>query len=173
MEETPIPARRIRLLGGLHIETAAGAQRLTSRKAIQLLAYLALHSNAPQSREVLADQLWPAVAPDRSRPSLSDAVYRLRQALGPTSLITADDRIALNPQDLWVDVWAFEQHLALKTPTTLRQAVDLYRGDLLPELSDDWLLPPRVALREKYLAALFELGHLLEQSQDFAAALEA
>ena len=173
MKDMPPPAHRIRLLGGLHIETAAGAQRLASRRAIQLLAYLALHAHVPQSREVLADQLWPASTPDRARPNLSDAVYRLKQALSPTNLITADDRIALNPQALWVDVWAFEQHCTAPTLTSLRQAFDLYRGDLLPELYDDWLLPPRVALREKYLTALFELGHLLEQSQDFAAALEA
>jgi hypothetical protein len=46
-------------------------------------------------------------------------------------------------------VWAFSNWRNALT-TSLNQAVALYRGDLLPEIYDDWVLPQRVELHEQF-----------------------
>lgn len=155
--------RRVRLLGALRVEEAGQFIRIPGGKAGSLFAFLVLQPHTPHPREVLADWLWPDAPPNRVRRNLSDLLYRLRQALGPNWLAVDADRVGLQAgPDLWVDVWAFESLSAANDPASLKQAVSLYRGDLLPEKYDDWLLPRRVSLREKYLACLLSLGRLAE-----------
>jgi DNA-binding SARP family transcriptional activator/tetratricopeptide (TPR) repeat protein len=122
------------------------------------LAFLLLYPHLPHTREYLADLLWPDAPPDRVRRNFSDTLYRLRQRLGDAWLRVEPDTVALNTSaGLWVDVWEFEQLLQAGDLTTLTQAVELYTGDLLPEIYDDWILTRRVNLREQYLAALEKL----------------
>ncbi len=53
----------------------------------------------------------------------------------------------------------------------IAQAVGLYKGDLAPEISQDWILPRRVLLREGYFSGLIKLGRAAEKSQQFEQAL--
>ena len=46
-------------------------------------------------------------------------------------------------------------------------AVSLYRGDLLPGNYDDWIIPYRETLRQRFLGALEKLIRLLEQAGDY------
>ncbi|NJN98449.1 MAG: hypothetical protein HC875_32350, partial [Anaerolineales bacterium] len=150
--------RHIWLLGALRVEATAGPIPISGSKVQSLLAFLLLHPHLPHTREYLADLLWPDAPPNRVRRNFSDTLYRLRQRLGEAWLLVEPDTVALNPSaDLWVDVWEFEQLLQAGDLTTLTRAVELYSGDLLPEIYDDWILTRRVNLRERYLAALEKL----------------
>jgi len=158
-------SRRIWLFGALRIADAEQSISIPSGNAQNLFTFLAL-SPGYHTRERLADLLWPEASPERIRRYISNLIYRLRQILGDDWLIVQDEHIALRTgSDLWVDAWEFESLLALTDPEATRQAVILYRGDLLPENYADWLLPHRVALREKYLAALRQLANVAEDGQ--------
>jgi DNA-binding SARP family transcriptional activator len=164
--------RRIRLLGSLRVDDAAGPRDVPGQKLQSLLTYLALHSDAPVSRELLADLLAPDETPTRSRRLLSDSLYRLQKCLGPGWLAVERETVALHQaNELWVDVWAFDRLAAREEIAELQQAIKLYGGDLAPELYDDWLLPERELRRNAYLAALELLGARYEQQGDLPQAL--
>ncbi len=85
-------------------------------------------------------------------------------------------------QTAWtLDVQDFERAIAqaehTQNPTAMRQAltqaVDLYRGDLLPSCYDEWILPERDRLRQAFFKALERLIVLLEEERDDEAAISA
>lgn len=164
--------QRIRLFGALQIDATVGSIRLGGSKVQSLLAFLLLHPHTPHTREYLADLLWPDATPQRVRRNFSDTLYRLRQALGEHWLRIEPDKVALNhPTNLWVDIWEFQQRLTTDDPAALTQATELYLGDLLPEIYDDWILPWRVNLREQYLTALEKLVELQQHQHNLVQAL--
>ncbi len=150
---------RIHLLGTLRVQDARGPRPLTGSKSQSLLAYLVLHPRVPHRRETLADLLAPDAPPDRVRRNLSDTLYRLQKALGRRWLNIEADTIALQVDDgLWVDVWEFDRLAPSQHDADLQKAVDLYAGDLLPEIYDDWILAEREFRRSQYLSALETLS---------------
>jgi len=174
--DVPAPrndTRRAWLLGGLRIEHAGRPVSLPRGKPRQLLARLLLVPGAALTREQLTEALWPEAAPDRGGRYLSSALYRLRQALGDAWLEAAEGRVAVRAApDLWVDAREFEllaQHASL---TQWAQAIALYTGDLLPEIYDDWVLLPRLALRELYLRLLRQCGARAAAEGQWPAAAE-
>src|SRR5439155_13649228 len=55
----------------------------------------------------------------------------------------------------------------------LRQAVDLYRGELLPGYYEEWVLGEQRRLAERYVAAQRRLARLLEEAGELDPALHA
>lgn len=114
---------RIRMFGAFQVQDAEGIVSVPSSRSRGLLAYLLLSPDVPHLCEVVADQLWPEDPPDRVLRNFSDALYRLRQALGPAWFVVEGDTVALERQPgLWVDVWAFEELSAASDPPALQQA---------------------------------------------------
>ena len=76
-----------------------------------------------------------------------------------------------NPaNDCWIDIVEFDR-LSEEIDTADR-AVDLYTGDLLPEIYDDWLEFDRKRLRNQHLANLSDLAEHNRISGDLSSALE-
>ena len=166
MQEHSLSARKVYLFGAMHIEDQHGAIALPSGNTQTLFAYLVL-SPGKHSREHLADLFWPDAPPDRTGRYFSNLIYRLRQSLGEAWLEILDEHIALQTgQGLWVDVMEFEASFDRGNLNAIQQALALYQGDLLPEIYADWILPRRVALREKYLSALSRLAQAAEADHD-------
>jgi non-specific serine/threonine protein kinase len=98
--------------------------------------------------------------------------------MGVRYLASDDESLVLCPGgDLWVDVDAFEQAVAIarraKEPVTYKAALDLYRGDLLPEdRYEEWTEGRRLELRQLYLALLVELAELHEELHEHELAIE-
>src|SRR5262249_17846710 len=109
-------------------------------------------------------------------------ILRLRKAFDPVqSLPLLADRgsVCLDRAAVAVDVQAFEELIAEKTPQALASAVSLYRGDLLDGLEigdpafEEWLLAERQRLRglaQEALATLLE-SHLAGGDRDRAGAV--
>jgi predicted ATPase/DNA-binding SARP family transcriptional activator len=180
----PVKLLRIRLLGEFSLVyddqpvTTVNTARLQS-----LLAYLLLHRARHLRRSVLAGLLDPDAPEARARHALSHAIWQLRRSL-PDLIESDHDSVGLSPAvTLWVDALEFErlaaphiQETAGTSPEAcadLRQAVQLYRGDLLEGLYDDWLLVERERLHELYLQALESLARLEQAAGRYQAALEA
>ncbi len=141
-----------------------------SPRVQSLCAYLALHQAEPVDRRRLAFLLWPQVPESAARRNLRQYLHRLRQFLQPVdvsgSLIVVDSMtITFDPQRLlWIDAREFMDQLRraedLQGPArlaALRSAVDLYRGDLLQNLYDDWCRAEQERFRQMYEYALHTL----------------
>ncbi len=155
----------IRLFGSFqHIDSE---RPLVQAKARALLIYLLLFPDQAHPREKLADLLWPEAAPEQGRRWLSNALYELRQSLGEC-VVAGEGTVRLPRRSGWqVDVWAFDQLTQVTDTPALQLAIDLYVGDLVPEIYDDWVITPRLARRETYLATLEMLTeHLMSHHPD-------
>ena len=169
-EDRSIAARswHVQTLGALRVDAGHGLQPLAREGPRRLLAFLVLNRAVPVSRERLVDVLWPEAPIAQGRRRLADAVYQLRRALPPGALQVSGDLLGLRA-DLAVDCWAFND-LADGSLSSLRAAVTMYTGDLLPEIYDDWVHGPRAAAQERLLHCLERLAEA-EAAGDEAAAL--
>lgn len=178
-----IPVLHIRLLGNFRL--ASGETSVTDfdfPRLQSLLAYLLLHRDTPQSRSRLAFQLWPDSTDAQAHTNLRNVLFRLRQALPNADAFLHSDRqyIRWSFDAAWtLDVLEFEQalqqaeqsHDIVSARSALELAVTLYRGDLLPDCYDEWILPERDRLRQAYLGALYRLTNILEREGDYTAAI--
>src|SRR5215218_8550930 len=95
---------RVRLLGGLALESAGGPIGVpASRPARELLAWLALNPGA-HPRFELAQRFWPDVPEASARASLRTTLHELRRALGDEAAHLRVDRERVGLADVWVDV---------------------------------------------------------------------
>jgi DNA-binding SARP family transcriptional activator len=148
---------RFSLLGRVEMRRYESVLHLPSRKALALLAYLALQPGEFQPRDKLAALLWGDTPHARARHSLRQALATIRGTLGdmhPPALAERGDTVALDAASVDVDVTRFERLAASTDPEALTQAALLYRGDLAEGLAvsepvfEEWLLTERVRLRE-------------------------
>jgi predicted ATPase/DNA-binding SARP family transcriptional activator len=178
---------RIEMLGGLRaIHPDRVITRFRSQKAGSLLAYLAFFPHQAHSREQLIEVLWPETDLDWARDKLRVALYSLRRQLEPPgvasgAVITADRRsVQLNPAAVGTDVAQFEAALRSADRTnciadrcqSLHEAVELYRGPLLPTCFEAWVMPEQQRLSGLFFHAITQLVHLLEQEGELLQALD-
>lgn len=170
------------LLGSFQLTYGTTAVSLPSRATAKtLLAYLLLHQTQTHTRAQLADLLASDVSEEQARRVLSRALWHIRQSLPIPLLEREGERITLSPEiPLRLDVTEFSDlvnpHLLSpqlndKAAAALQKAVSLYRGELLSEFYDDWLLLRRELLREKYLHALWLLSKWEKENGRFQSAL--
>ncbi|MBI1729004.1 AAA family ATPase [Candidatus Acetothermia bacterium] len=175
---------QLRFLGKTRIDDAKGQpMQLATRKTEQVLAYLWLKREAPQSRERMAVLFWPDSSEEKARASLRNAIFELNKKI-PTSedeplILTTRTTAQFNRKtSYWMDVEEFEKLLksAEDSPQgaaipPLREAVALYHGDFLEESYDDWVLEARDYFRELYLNALRHLVRACKEQEDYPQAI--
>ncbi|HXO17565.1 MAG TPA: AAA family ATPase, partial [Candidatus Dormibacteraeota bacterium] len=165
----------IRLLGHLEVAVEGEPFRFaTPRKSLQVLAYLLLHRAAPVSREYLAFLLYPddeeGTARAKLRATLKDMQRSLPQPADRYVYVDAEKLAWNSHADVWLDVDAFTA--ASNDRSRLGEAIDLYRGDLLPEIYDEWLDAIRERYRNAYLRCLAERVSESRRNADLALAIE-
>ncbi|HSK88901.1 MAG TPA: BTAD domain-containing putative transcriptional regulator [Anaerolineales bacterium] len=107
----------------------------------------------------------------KARGSLRKALTFLRKNFTGDIILSDPENVQLNPAvSLWVDVLEFERqaHNFLTDPSAEPTTIDidLYRGDLLCEFFDEWILPLREHYRSLYLDVLLrDVENLRSQSQ--------
>src|SRR6266481_6365807 len=122
-----------RMLGTLHLTDAAGHEvkgLLTRSHRLALLAYLA--ASTPRRfhrRDSLLALFWPELDQEHARAALRQALHVVRDALGADAVASrGDEEIGLDCDQVSCDVVAFERAVDREQ---FREALDLYRGDLL------------------------------------------
>lgn len=101
---------------------------LSQPKRAALLCYLAVaRPQGFHARDVLLALFWPESDRRRARSSLRKALHFLRRHLGKRAILSSGDALGLG-SDIWCDAAAFDR--ALEQGDS-REALDLYRGDLL------------------------------------------
>jgi DNA-binding SARP family transcriptional activator len=151
----------------------------------KMLAALALHRR-PMPRAVLAELLWPELAPHRPRANLRSVMWRLPSAA--RGLVGEHgDCLQLAPDvEVDVDVVVDRCLRVVHAPTdpkswTAADASAVRWGfadedllvDLLPTWDDDWVLVDRARLRQLRLHALEALADLLVRSGRLGEAVDA
>ena len=165
------------LLGAPRIECDGEPIQVDTRKAIALLAYLAV-TRERHRRDALVNLLWPESDRSHGRAALRRTLSALRGALAGECLETDRETVALNPDaEIWLDVDLFHHHLnecrthghpaAEVCPAclvSLEAAVSLHRGDFLTGFGlrdslnfDDWQFFQTEALRREQVDALRRL----------------
>jgi len=133
-----------------------------------LLARLALQPQRRHAREELIELLWPGVDLDVGRNRLRQVLSTLRRLLEPPevppySVLNADRQtIGLTADAVSCDVREFEQFLR---QGAISQALDCYRGDLLPGFLDEWVEDERTRLSALYERALARGGVAVEKQR--------
>ena len=156
------------LLGTFRIERNAQSIVLSTRKVESLLAFLLLHPH-PHPREKLATLFWGDTLDDQARISLRVALSTLRRELGDDILLADRETIQLNPQiPFCLDVAEFCR-LVNDDP---QSALELYRGDLMPDFYDEWILQEREQFAALYLDARLRLIQLARSEGRYHRAIE-
>ena len=172
----------IGLLGGFHLTSASGTTAtLGTSRPEKLLAYLLLRNGTPQPRRRLAFLFWPDSAEGQAQTNLRRELHRLRRLLPQTEglILVEDHLLGLRPGAASSDVERFDREIDTARRRGgeaelegLRRAVEIYRGELLPEFYDDWVLEERERLHERYVGGLERICELLEQGDRLNEALE-
>lgn len=175
MSARVITTTRLSLLGSFALEVNGEAVRLPTRKAEALLAFLALHPGV-QNRERLAALFWGDSPDELARRSLRTALSALRKELGEDFMLTDRETVQLNPQfSLWVDVYELAQQakalLSANHHSTTAINIDLYRGDLLQDFYDEWVLEEREHYRQSFINALNHFTQSLKTQGEYLRAI--
>ncbi len=156
---------RIELLGGfaaLVDGEAVPARAWRLKKARELVKLLALAPNHRLHREQAMDVFWREKDPEAAANNLHQAVHVARRLLGPDAIELRDELLRLHAE---VDVEQFERAASsarrAATPSTYRDALSLYRGELLPENRyEDWAQERRSELAQLHADLAAELAEL-------------
>ena len=143
-------------------------------KTLPLWAYLLLHQDTAVKRDTVAFSLWPDVAESKARGNLRRHLHRLQQALptradGQPWIIRKRKTIQWNMKDTWTDVSSFTH---LITQERYQEAIDLYSGDLLPDMDEEWVMPIRHELQQTYLQVLMRLMSQAYENKYIAEAIQ-
>src|SRR5688572_16446236 len=179
----PVSTLTLQVLGSFHVRDASGCEvRIASRKGRALLAYLALRPGETHRRDRLANLLWEDADEELARTSLRQALAALRKSLpsGAQGALLADtESVGIDPALLNSDIQAFRNSLLAGTRTSLQEAINHYRGDLLDGFDarstafDEWLSSERNSLRKQMSEALHRLTDLCMAAEDNDGALTA
>jgi serine/threonine-protein kinase len=122
---------RLITLGGLALtrDGAPYAGAAAQRRRLALLAVLAASGSTGSSRDKLLGLLWPdSPEEDQARHALNQALFQIRQALGPECVTSAGTALALNPEVVSSDIAEFDQASADRA---MEKAAALYQGPFL------------------------------------------
>ncbi len=140
-----------------------------------LLCYLLLNRQRSHYREQIAAIFWEEYPAHVARKYLRNSIWKMRKMLQSSGapdneyLSVENGGISFISSSCYrLDIEAFEakvlpcqdiagQQLTLSQITCLEEAVDLYTGDLLEGIYEDWCLYDRERLRLLYLNALSKL----------------
>ncbi|MCZ3390141.1 MAG: AAA family ATPase [Actinomycetia bacterium] len=155
---------RLRLFGAPELSVAGSPITFDTRKALALIAYLAV-TGRPQRRESLAALLWPESDQSRARASLRRTLSAAA-GVGPALLIGRGE-IELDRSESWIDVVEFEALAASDEAISLRRAAELAPDPFLAGFSlrdsaefDDWSAATSDRLRERLVSVLSRVADI-------------
>jgi serine/threonine protein kinase len=153
-----------RILGPLEVSAGDGALKVGGPKQRAVLAHLILRANRRVPADLLIDGLWGEEPPETAKNTLQTYVYRLRQLLGEDRIGTGVGGYVLRAEPEEIDAARFEAMVRAgkaqlqtdpsKAAAALSEALTLWRGSPLSDLSDEPSLRGEIArLEELHLSA--------------------
>jgi DNA-binding SARP family transcriptional activator len=171
----------IRVLGPLQVQVDDAILRVDTRKALAIVALLAV-DRRPYARDELAAMFWPEADDEAARSALRRTISVLKAALGDRWLRVDRSTVALAPHGdgVWLDLAALDESASRGDREGLDAAAALARGPFLAGFSlrdspdfDDWRATRAVAVERQVLEVLDRLASAAEAAGDGAAAVTA
>jgi LuxR family transcriptional regulator, maltose regulon positive regulatory protein len=166
---------RIHVLGRFRLLTGDAPIAIPPRlrKPQELLQALIAFGGTDVSPGVLIDALWADSEGDAAYHALESALHRLRRLLGARDAVRMEGgKVSLNRDQLWVDMWEFEEELQRphdpKAPDIERigRLRHLYHGDFLQhETERSWVLKARQEMRDRLLCAIRDTARACENAR--------
>lgn len=161
----------VRLLGAVEARAAGQPLALGPPKQRAVFAALAVDAGRPVRVETLVDRVWEDPPPAEARNALYAHIMRIRRLLDRAAeldgsaarldrrpagyLLELDsDRVDLHRFQRLVDQARDGRYDDTQRVTLLRQALDLWRGDPVADLSGGWFARLRDGLQQHRLAAV-------------------
>ncbi|MBV8370800.1 MAG: hypothetical protein JO036_17950 [Candidatus Eremiobacteraeota bacterium] len=144
----------------------------------ELLQYLVAYPNGFASREALAEAFWPELSIDeignRLHLAASGARASLRAVLGDVDPIRCvEGAYGWNPAlTVASDVTRFTACYADGSPAAMREAIDIYGGELFANDRSEWIVPLRVRYASAYVTMLERLARHALSNEDHAGSLD-
>jgi DNA-binding SARP family transcriptional activator len=166
---------RVSVLGPLTITGAKRSRRGLRARALELIAYLALHPR-PVPRDGLLEAFWPSEDPRRTRPRLRQAVRDARRLLGD-AIVGEHGSYWLDRAAVDVDLDELERLFAAKKAAEPEHAqaltestLGLFRGEPLAGADYTWSETKLASLRATFVSLLEQVArHRLEDGEPGAA----
>ncbi|MHB8842038.1 MAG: AfsR/SARP family transcriptional regulator, partial [Candidatus Aquicultor sp.] len=192
VQETGVPVVHINCLGDFRVfvnGVEIPPSQWKTKKAENLYKFL-IADRRQHLKEKVIEELWPESDPKLGDGSLRMALTHVRKALGlndsaSESVILNRGIIYLNPEiEIYTDYELFTAiaRSALEDTDTdnpaivelLEQAIELYRGDFLPDnIYDDWSTDLRAQLHQLYLQILLKQVESYRQRGKLTPAIQA
>ncbi len=180
----------IRLFGPMEVRFGTGVlEQFPTYDSRALFAFLLLHRDRLHSRESLTNTFWSDQPERHGRKCLRMNLWRLHRILEPvgtrrgTYLVLTSDGLGFNAASkYWLDVEEFQRRLrAAKNPPgpdltpaqvqLLKEAEDIYRGNLLEGMDEEWCFREREHYKALYRFVLEWLMRYHEDRGDWDAAV--
>nr|HMN29374.1 BTAD domain-containing putative transcriptional regulator [Caldilineaceae bacterium] len=132
------------------------------------------------TREQLGALFWPDASPNDLKTRFKNSIYRLRSALSEEVVRFDDDLYCFDRAiDYEYDVESFKSKLTHGNSTgdpgvriaSFEAALELYRGDYLPDVDTEWARLERAHLNRLFLETALTLGELQLEMNHFSQAL--
>jgi DNA-binding SARP family transcriptional activator len=168
---------RVSVLGPLAITGGKRSRRGLRARALEVIAYLALHPR-PVHRDELLEAFWPGEDPRRTRPRLRQAVRDARRLLGE-AIAGEGEQYWLARTGVDVDLDELEQLLAEastvepeRIPILIERALRLFRGEPLAGSDYAWSENELPRLRATFVDLLEQVGRRRLEAGEARAALD-
>src|SRR4029077_7540434 len=162
----------LELLGTLSLrdDTRPVPVAAQQKRPLGLLAILGLAGSKGLSRDRIEAYLWPESSGARAQHALDQTVYAIRHALGSDVIVATGRELRLNPDQVRVDAWEFEQAIRASQWTL---AGGHYKGPLLDGFHfadshelESWIDTNRSRLRLEYQNAITVLAKSSAEAGD-------
>lgn len=176
------PELSIKTFGKIQIslgEHVISGMEWKAQSARDLLLLLLLHPQGMTKEEVGAT-FWPDSTPAEMRLRFKNLIYRLRHAAGKDVILFEDETYFFNHAlDYEADFEQFNREalLAKSSSTSEEQiehyknVVEMYNGEFLPEIIDEWAAVERARFHLAYTDALARLVDALMETSSYDDAL--
>jgi len=153
------------------------SEEWTSDKALRMFKYFLLHRDKEIYNEELVEIFWPEINPETGKKRLYNTIYLLRKNIGIKDIVinkTCSYKFN-DSYSCWLDWETFLEIYKIREKATikdLKKALDLYKGDLMPDLRyESWVEEYRTNLKEKYLDLVYILSKKLYKNNEYMEAI--
>ena len=165
---------KIRLFGAVEVVRGDKPLVIQSRSSQALLAYLLLKPHTQHRREKIASDIWAEAGEENSRAYLRNALWVLRKIAGGKFFLADKNLVGINPAaEYQLDV---DRLSGLKGQNgsieTLMEVLDSYRGELLADFYDDWIVTEREHLNRLYVSHFVDLLEKLQKESRWQQVIE-
>jgi DNA-binding SARP family transcriptional activator len=161
----------------------------TLSRALKILCYIASRHNHRATKDSIVETFWPETAPEDIDKNFWPTVSYIRRALNSNQEVKKnfiryrESAYYFNPEFHYsIDNEEFERRIEIAHErrregdtdgftAMARKAIDLYRGDFLEEIYDNWVEEPRAYYQNLYFATLKELADHHHRAEEYEPAI--